>query len=868
MTFLKKITKFQGKTVLELCDLEAQISSRISKGGATNAPYWEGLLEHLKVYIARTRLRDLHGKMLRLKLTRIREEQMQQLNSGAGNGPSTSSQDTSVAFPKKEEIVEDDEDEDDTEELSKKVRRKVDVNELEGAELDDEQRELRWRQLTEDQIETVALELYERGRYSPPYNEFDDTMPGIEKPAAEIFVNPNESKMIEMAKKGMDGDEATFAVEEQLETQKHLWSDKYRPRKPTYLNRVQTGFDWNKYNQTHYDMDNPPPKIVQGYKFNIFYPDLLDKTKTPTFTVTPCDDPDFAIVRFKAGPPYEDIAFKIVNREWEVLHKNGYKCQFQNGVFQLCMGKKKEKKVKEPLLAKKEPELVARPNRLGLMKIEPELKSKPQSLLKSFLDYFLRLFFTVNDRGFVLMASVLMIIDAAATYLIIQKVPYTEIDWSTYMQQVECYTKKRIYNYSMITGDTGPIVYPGGHLHLYHLLYRFTNRGKNIKLGQNIFMGFYLVNLLVVMLIYRKSKTIPPIVLPLLCLTGYRIHSIFVLRLFNDPVAMLFFYLALSLFLSEKWLLGSFMYSLAVSVKMNVLLFAPALFFTYLIWLGPARTFLYISVCAIVQLYVGLQFLAHDPISYIKRSFDLGRVFFFQWTVNWRFLPESLFLDPHFHGALLVGHVTFLAIFAWKMWFRSDGGLPLALKFLWNNGIQTHFRRAEVIFAFFTANLIGITFSRSLHYQFYSWYYHQLPYLLFWNWIVKDPKDIPWRSIFWKVLVLLGVEVCWNVYPSTVWSSALLHVLHVIILVYSIHTRLPVADLTKVSELDDLEDFLSSDEEEEDALEEWDDVDYAEERHDYVPPNLDKAMPKKKFGEKFRKDVKRLYGHRLKASAK
>ncbi|KAK6022066.1 hypothetical protein OSTOST_12251, partial [Ostertagia ostertagi] len=79
----------------------------------------------------------------------------------------------------------------------------------------------------------------------------------------------------------------------------HLWSDKYRPRKPTYLNRVQTGFDWNKYNQTHYDMDNPPPKIVQGYKFNIFYPDLLDPTITPSFTVTPCDDPDFAVLRFK-----------------------------------------------------------------------------------------------------------------------------------------------------------------------------------------------------------------------------------------------------------------------------------------------------------------------------------------------------------------------------------------------------------------------------------------------------------------------------------------------------------------------------------------------------------------------------------------
>lgn len=85
------------------------------------------------------------------------------------------------------------------------------------------------------------------------------------------------------ARKGMTSDEVEFSVESALDTQMYLWSDKYRPRKPRYFNRVHTGFEWNKYNQTHYDMDNPPPKIVQGYKFNIFYPDLIDKNSTPEY---------------------------------------------------------------------------------------------------------------------------------------------------------------------------------------------------------------------------------------------------------------------------------------------------------------------------------------------------------------------------------------------------------------------------------------------------------------------------------------------------------------------------------------------------------------------------------------------------------
>uniref|UniRef100_A0A7N2MNP3 Splicing factor Cactin C-terminal domain-containing protein n=1 Tax=Quercus lobata TaxID=97700 RepID=A0A7N2MNP3_QUELO len=41
------------------------------------------------------------------------------------------------------------------------------------------------------------------------------------------------------------------------------------------------------------------------------------------------------IIRFHAGPPYQDIAFQIVNKDWEYSHKNGFKCTFDGGILRL-----------------------------------------------------------------------------------------------------------------------------------------------------------------------------------------------------------------------------------------------------------------------------------------------------------------------------------------------------------------------------------------------------------------------------------------------------------------------------------------------------------------------------------------------------
>ncbi|KAJ2270482.1 hypothetical protein GGH14_005179, partial [Coemansia sp. RSA 370] len=137
-------------------------------------------------------------------------------------------------------------------------------------------------------------------------------------------------------RKDHDPSESMFSVEASVEARKYAWQDKHRPRKPRYFNRVHTGYEWNKYNQTHYDKDNPPPKVVQGYKFNIFYPDLIDRTSAPTYRVEKDPESDETVVlRFTAGPPYEDVAFRIVSREWEYNRRRGFRNTFDRGVLQL-----------------------------------------------------------------------------------------------------------------------------------------------------------------------------------------------------------------------------------------------------------------------------------------------------------------------------------------------------------------------------------------------------------------------------------------------------------------------------------------------------------------------------------------------------
>jgi len=289
-------------------------------------------------------------------------------------------------------------------------------------------------------------------------------------------------------------------------------------------------------------------------------------------------------------------------------------------------------------------------------------------------------------------------------------------------------------------------------------------------MGQIVFATVYLLTQYLVMQIYTMAgvNSVWPYVMLVM---SRRLHSIYVLRMFNDGIAMLVLYGAVVMLIKERNKSAAVIYSFSVAVKMNTLLMLPAILTVLYANLGLKGLIQSAILMGGVQLALGIPFIASHPVSYLRCAFDFKREFLYKWTVNWRFVAREVFEKKLFGMFLLVGHIILLLAWAYRrlrhrLQRKNDCIAPTI----------RHFTAAEVFTLVAEANLIGIICARSLHYQFYAWYFHMLPFLLY-------------RSRAWPlacVIVIIGIEWCWNVFPSTEASSALLLALNTLVFCASV----------------------------------------------------------------------------------
>lgn len=375
-----------------------------------------------------------------------------------------------------------------------------------------------------------------------------------------------------------------------------------------------------------------------------------------------------------------------------------------------------------------------------------------------------------------------------------KKTTDTEIDWVAYMEQVSQFVSGE-RDYPKFRGATGPLVYPAAHVYVYTGLYHLTNEGKNILLAQQLFAVLYMVTLGVVMACYWKakvcmesanlearvccdtntrlcdSKQVPLYVFPLLILSK-RLHSVFVLRCFNDCFAVLFLFLAILAFQYRSWRLGALFYTWGLGIKMTLLLVLPAVGIILLLGAGFVPALQLAAIITLVQVLIAVPFLVHNPWGYLSRAFELSRQFFFKWTVNWRFVGEETFLSKEFAISLLALHVLVLLGFITTRWLKPArkplGGLIVPLlqgKSPFTKQQQQAVSRdvtpGYIMTTILSANVVGLLFARSLHYQFYAYLAWSTPFLLWRSGVHPVLQYVLWAAQEWA----------WNVYPSTPISS-------------------------------------------------------------------------------------------------
>lgn len=284
---------------------------------------------------------------------------------------------------------------------------------------------------------------------------------------------------------------------------------------------------------------------------------------------------------------------------------------------------------------------------------------------------------------------------------------------------------------------------------------------KNVKILQLMGLAAHLVTTYVAIKIYKNAFKDHP----------EKRHIIFLLTLgtatvvasvesvFNDIFNVMVSFIAIYCFQNGKNFLGVIAYSVALSIKMNVLLYLPAVYFILSLSQGIFIGTFYMVLIAVLQGVYAYPFLSTYPASYIAVAYNFGRQFNVIGSMTFFFVPKIIFNSGIFSKTLLALHVVLLVYFLMTKWS--------SIKNIWKDihlspiRICPEFRQLDPYFVtqvFFLCNFIGIVCARSLHIQFIVWYWFSVPFLLYNGNIITS-----FELSFKEVSMMLFLNAIWSI---------------------------------------------------------------------------------------------------------
>ena len=264
----------RGKSLAELRQLQDSVQAKLQSGDPIDVEYWEGLMRELAVWMSKSKLKAMHEVALRNRLEHLRRKQRdeavrvqedlakevqdeQEAEAAAARAAeaatATGMEDGSTEQRKVPEVVR----EAWTPDMEPKAVSRIPMEDR-HLEIVDPEKELadlvsRAHRCIDTRptdkcpfnaLQIAARRLVAQARFVPKK---------VRGPAEPVDVDAGDVLAKAAASKGLDEDEEVWNAKDEQQHQTYSWQDKYRPRKPRYFNKVITGFDWNKYNQTHYE---------------------------------------------------------------------------------------------------------------------------------------------------------------------------------------------------------------------------------------------------------------------------------------------------------------------------------------------------------------------------------------------------------------------------------------------------------------------------------------------------------------------------------------------------------------------------------------------------------------------------------------